>query len=100
MKKLNDNSYIVILGWMVSDLELSGDLLLAYAWLYNRFRMNDTDWEFLTYENLSLWFNSDYARAREIVQELEDKELITAQHYYDEATDDNWVTIKINSPHK
>lgn len=94
--------YIVVVDWMISELHLSGDMLLAYAWIFDSFKLNQNSYydfnETLSY--MSYWFDSDMAKANKLIEDLEEKGLLTIDRYLDKQTGKTMAKIIIHEPKK
>ena len=55
--KIKDNNYVVIHGWMINKLKLSGNNLIVYAIIYG-FTQDDDTWFRGSREYLAEWCNA------------------------------------------
>lgn len=80
MKSIKDN-YIVIQGWMITDLELKGNDLLVYAIIYGF--SQDEESEFTGSLNyLATWCNSTKSGIQKNLKNLIDRGLIKKKEHY------------------
>lgn len=91
-------SHINLCGWMLTELNLSGDLLLAYAWFYNCYRFHQNKYLLFseTVDFMSEWFKYDRVKTRELITELEQRKLIELELV--KSDDKHYAKIKINEP--
>ena len=75
--------YIVVIDWMIYELHLSGDMLFAYAWIFNSFKLNQNRYYDFneTLDYMSYWFDSDMAKANKLIEDLEGKGLLKSCLY-------------------
>lgn len=100
MAKLSNASYVIMMGWMKNELHLTGEMMFAYAWLWNAFKLNqDKYFDFReTVEHLSEWYDSDIEKVVFIIEELDRLKAIELDRYLDKATNKVMAKIKINEP--
>ena len=71
----NNKDYIVIQGWMINDLNLNGNELLAYALIYGFTKDGESEYTG-SINYLSNWLNCTRKTAINVLQELVNKNLI------------------------
>ena len=73
MKNFNlEKNYIVVQGWMLTDLDLSGNELLTYAFIYGLTQWNNKSCSF-SYEYLSSILKISKKAAINVIDRLEQK---------------------------
>lgn len=89
--------YIPVAGWMRSELDLTDELLLAFAWIYQHYRLVKYDFRFdQMLEQMSPWFGSDTEKTIEIIEELDRRKVIEIErHLHNGQT---YARLKINEP--
>lgn len=89
--------YIPVAGWMRSELDLTDELLLAYAWLYQNYRLVKSHFIFAQLiENMSPWFGSDAEKTVELIEELDRRKVIELERcHFDDRT---YARLKFNEP--
>lgn len=100
MSKLANTSYVIMMGWMKNELHLTGDMMFAYAWLWNAFKLNQDRYFILreTVEQLSAWYDSDIEKVITIIEELDRLKAIELDRYLDKSNNEIMAKIKINEP--
>ena len=79
---INEDNYILLQGWMRTELGLSGNELLAYALIYG-FSQEENSWCSAGLQYITDWLGvSSKQRTREVIQRLLDKNLIIKQDEY------------------
>lgn len=81
MGKINRENYIVINGWMLTDLELKGNELLIYACIYG-FSQAENQVFNGSLQYLADWTNSTRRSVINTLQSLEEKGYITKAEKY------------------
>ena len=74
-KMVNNNNYINIQGFMVKDLKLKGNELLAYALIYG-FSQDGETWFTGSSKYIAEWLNIDRRNVLAVLQKLVDKGLL------------------------
>lgn len=80
--KVKRNSYIVIQGWMLTDLKLKGNELMVYAIVYGFSKDADDQWFTGSLQYIVDWTNSTKRTVLTCLQSLESKGLIEKQDIY------------------
>lgn len=79
--KVKRENFILIQGWMVTDLNLKGNELLIYACIYG-FSQAENQVFNGSLQYLADWTNSSKRTVISVLQSLEDKNLITKRENY------------------
>jgi predicted transcriptional regulator len=75
---IKNNNYITIQGWMINDLNLSGNDLIVYATIYG-FTQDEKNWFEGSRQYLAEWCNSSRQGIDKNLKNLLDKNLIIKQ---------------------
>lgn len=90
--------YIPIAGWMRTDLNLTTELMIAYAWIYQHYKLNQNHYfnfgEMI--DNMSPWFKSDVEKTIELIEELNRRNVIELDRYLDKKSGHTYAKIKIH----
>lgn len=100
MEKKHLHGCIPIMGWMRTDFDFTNELMMAYAWIYQHYKLNQNHYfnfaEML--EDMSPWFGSDVEKTVGLIEELDRKKAIELDRYLDKETGRTYAKIKINEP--
>lgn len=80
--KVKRNSYMVIQGWMLTDLKLKGNELMVYAIVYGFSKDADDQWFTGSLQYIVDWTNSTKRTVLTCLQSLESKGFIEKQDIY------------------
>lgn len=89
-------NHVILCGWMLTELNLSGDKLFVYAYLYDCYRFLQNKYLLFseTVEFIADWFKYDKEEVEKIIGELEKMGLIELD--FDQ--EKKYAKMKIHEP--
>ena len=87
-------------SWMHTELKLTGDLLCAFAIIYDALRFHQNLYISFrqTIDNMSVWFDSDRKRTLELLEELERLNLLLIERV--QVDGETYAKITIYEPNE
>lgn len=100
MSKEHLHGCIPIMGWMRTELNLSTQLMITYAWIYQHYKLNqDRYFDFREMvDEMAPWFMTDTEGAVELIEELDRRNVIELDRYLDKQCNRIKAKITIHEP--